>query len=101
MKEPQRTIIRFIAAIELIGAAFFYCCGKGGMQAIRAADAIHLELQKEITALETDITALERELDERLHNPYYKESVARKQLQMAYQDETIYVLPEAKDVSAP
>lgn len=101
MKEVQRSILRMVIGLELIVATFFYVCGKGGMQAIRAADAIHAELLKEIGQLETDVAALERELDERLHNPYYKESVARKELQMAYQDETVYVLPEGKDVSTP
>ncbi len=94
MSELKRTMFRIIIGSELVLVTFFYLCGKGGIQALRQADIINSELHGDVKALEQDIAELTHELDERLQNPFYKESIARKELQMAYKNETVYLLPE-------
>ena len=94
MKELKRAAFRMIIGFELVLVTFFYLSGKGGLQALRHADSINSELLEDVKHLEVDIEELSRELDERMQNPFYKESIARKELQMAYQNETVYLLPE-------
>lgn len=98
MKETTKTAFQMIIGFECAVVAFFYLFGKNGLQAIRLADKINSQLLEDIKLLELDIASLTRELQERQTNPFYKESVARKELQMAYKDETIYLLPESKHV---
>lgn len=94
MSELKQAAFRMIIGFELILVTFFYLCGKGGIQSLRHADTINNELLTGITLLEGEIADLTHELNERLENPFYKESIARKELQMAYTNETVYLLPE-------
>jgi cell division protein FtsB len=94
MKELQRTIVRYIIGFEIALILFFYVFGRGGIYALRHADALNKELMKDIKQLDEEIAKLQEELDEREKNPFYKESIARKELQMGYNNETIYLLPQ-------
>ncbi len=94
MKELQRTALRVIIGFEIALVVFFYLFGKGGLHALRQADALNKELLSDIKMLDEEIAQLQYELDERQQNPFYKESIARKELQMAYKNETVYLLPE-------
>lgn len=87
--------MRLVLGLEVIGVAFFYLLGSGGLVALRHAHAINNELVSDITHLEQEITQLTAELEERKQNPFYRESIARKELQMAYKNETVYLLPES------
>jgi cell division protein FtsB len=95
MKELKRTAFRMILCFEGVLVIFFYFCSRGGLQAVRTADEINKDLLEEIKQLEKEAASLALELEERLANPFYRESIARKELQMAYKDETVYLLPEA------
>ncbi len=94
MKELKRTALQVIIGFEVALVLFFYLFGKGGIHALRHADALNKELLSEIKQLDEEIAQLQEELDERQKNPFYKESIARKELQMAYKNETVYLLPE-------
>lgn len=74
--------------------SFFYLCGAGGLPAVQLADKTNAALLEDIKGLENEIAELTRELDDRTHNPYYKESIARQELQMAHDNETVYLLPK-------
>jgi cell division protein FtsB len=94
MKEIKRLTLRLFLATELVVVTFFYLCGRGGLHALKQADSINKELLSETKKSQTEIEVLERELEEHTLNPFYKESIARRELQMAYENETIYVLPK-------
>jgi len=94
MNELQQTALRVIIGCELVLVAFFYLFGYGGIYALREADLFNRGLITDIKNLDLEIATLEHELDERQKNPFYKESIARKELQMAYKDETVYIVPE-------
>jgi cell division protein FtsB len=95
MSAVKQTALRLLLGLELISIAFFYLLSSGGLVALRHAHTINTELHQEIQQLEADISQLTTELDERKQNPFYRESIARKELQMAYTNETVYLLPES------
>ncbi len=95
MSALKQTAFRFMLGVELVLVSFYYLCGSGGIVALRYANTINTDLIYDITFLETTITQLNKELDERKQNPFYRESIARKELQMAYKNETVYLLPES------
>ncbi len=95
MSALTQTALRLLLGLEIIFVSFFYLCGSGGIVALRYANAINTDLVTELSHLENDITQLNKELDERKQNPFYRESIARKELQMAYKNETVYLLPES------
>ena len=94
MKEVKRFALRLFLGGEIVVATFFYLCGSGGLESHRRADFQNNELCQEVKTAEVEVSSLENELHERKTNPYYKESIARKELQMAYKDEMIYLLPK-------
>lgn len=94
MKEFKRSGLRLLVGAEIMLVSFFYLCSAGGLPAVQQADTINAGLLEEVKALEAEIDSLMHEVEERTQNPFYKESIARQELQMARDNETIYVLPK-------
>lgn len=94
MKETKKFALRLFVGAQIIMVTFLYLCSTGGIRAVQHADAQNNELLEEVKLLEAEIDSLSRELEERKNNPFYKESIARKELQMAYAGEIIYVFPK-------
>ncbi len=95
MSALKQTALRLALGLELIFITIVYLGGSGGIVAVRYAHAINSDLTAEIAILEREINQLDKELEERRENPFYQESIARKELQMAYKNETVYLLPES------
>ncbi len=93
VKELKRMTFQFFLGAEIIVVTFFYLIGPGGLQALKSAQRQNSNLIEEIKRTEGEVNALSRELADRKNNPFYKESIARKELQMAYENEIIYLLP--------
>lgn len=93
MKEFKRTVVQLFLGVEIIAVTFLYLVGTGGLLAIKTAHRQNSVLLGEIAQSEDEVKALSRELTDRKNNPFYKESIARKELQMAYENEIIYLLP--------
>lgn len=91
MKETKKFALRLFTGAQIVVVTFLYLCSSSGMRAIEHADSQNRELAEEVKQVEAEIASLSRELDERRNNPFYKESIARKELQMAYPNEMIYV----------
>lgn len=94
MKETKRKALRIFLGAEVAIIAVYYLFGSFGLQALRSADRTNQHLLEEIKSMEAEVVALAKELEERKNNPFYKEIIARKELQMAYDNELIYVLPK-------
>lgn len=92
MKELKRKAIRVFLGAEIACIALYYLFGSFGLQALRAADRSNHQLLFDIKVMEAELDTLSRELDERKDNPFYKETIARKELQMAYDNEIIYFI---------
>lgn len=93
MKELKRTALQLFLGAEIIVVTFLYLVGSGGLLALKSAHRQNSALLAEIARSEEEVKALGRELADRRTNPFYKESIARKELQMAYENEIIYLLP--------
>lgn len=95
MKEMKRLILRIFLIVEVAGLTGWYIVGKSGLRAIRGAERYNKQLDTDINNLEKEIGMLKEELEERQKNPFYKEKIARQELQMAREDEEIYLLPDS------
>jgi len=90
MRIVKRTVLRIFFCIELIAFVGIYFCGAQGMQAL-------WQLDKETQAMVVEVTTLKKEVDELDYQilafnsyDFYKEQVAREQLQMARADDEVY-----------
>ena len=87
MKEVKRKAMRIFLGAEIACVGLYYILGSFGLQALRSADRYNNQLLADIKNMEAELTALTYELEERTNNPFYKETVARKELQMAQWNE--------------
>jgi len=91
MKHIKRIALRVFFALEITGFAGSYLFGEHGLPALRA-------LSKEIVELERDISVLSGEINDldgaivRQADPFYKEKIAREQLQMARKGDQIFII---------
>ena len=92
----KRKSLRIFLGLEIALVAAYYLFGSYGLQVLRSADSYNAHLLEDIKKQESGLESLHRELDERKDNPFYKEMVARKELQMAYENEIIYIIDKKK-----
>jgi len=87
-------MLKIVLGAEIALFCVYYLFGSFGLQALRAADMNNQNLFEDIKTLENEVTQLAKELDEKKNNPFYKEVVARTELQMAYENEIKYIIPK-------
>ncbi len=97
MKDIKRKALKIFLGAEVTFIGLYYLVSSSGLHALRSADIHNSQLLEEVKLLETEVTALELDLEERKDNPFYKETIARKELQMAYENELIYLI-DKKDI---
>jgi cell division protein FtsB len=90
MKKIKRTLFRLIFALEIVGFTAHYFLGAQGLQKLAHARAETTALTQELAQLDAEITLLNQEIIAWNTNPFYKEKVAREELQMARADEHIF-----------
>lgn len=88
----KQKIIQLFFVIEVMVFAGVYLFGAQGIQALLRLKRDNNELDKEIKALQTEVAHLEQQIDVWNAHPFYKEKIAREQLQMARPDDQIYYL---------
>lgn len=91
MKTFKQVILRTFLVVEII---IFSCTYIFGAQGLRSMWYIKNEcsiLEHEIEQLQVCIKQLELDIDIWKSDPFYKEKIAREQLGMAREDETVYV----------
>ena len=94
MKTFKRTMLRVFFAVEVCVFVGVYLFGPGGLQAM-------VQLEKENKQLDAEIVQLQAEVDQWRQNialwesdDFYKEKVAREQLQMAKAGDEIFYLED-------
>lgn len=92
MKKIKKIVMRSFFAFEIILFIFFYFFGAYGLQAMVQLKRENSYLLQEIVSLGQEITHLEQEINAWITDPFYKEKVAREQLQMARSGDQIYYL---------
>lgn len=87
---------RKITSIFLVGELCLFiltfCFGSHGLQALWLLHNDIQLLNNEIIVIEQEIASLETEITQWQENFFYKEKMAREQLQMARQGEIIYYI---------
>lgn len=84
--------IRILLVLELIVFGAIYCCGGRGLQSIYYMQQTNHALQQEIQQLQQAIDELQQQQAHWQTDDFYKEQVAREQLQLARPHEAVYYL---------
>lgn len=80
----------FTAEIFIFAGIYFF--GAQGLHAVWQLQHENSKAQQTVSVLQEEVTHLEHELHAWQHHPFYKEKLAREQLQMARPGEQIYYL---------
>lgn len=91
-KKQKRLVFPALFAIEVVVCLIFYCFGANGIQGLRTLQRVTEQSKQELALLETEVAGLESELYAFMHHSFYKEKIAREQLQMARKEEIIYYI---------
>ena len=92
MKIGKQHVGRIFLIGEFIIFAGFYLFGSNGISALIQLKSDICQLDGQITTLKTDVQHLTSTLDVQKKHPFFKEKIAREQLQMARVDEEIYLI---------
>jgi len=88
----KQMIARGVFLIELCALVILYLYGNHGLQNICKLERENTILTKETQRMAHEIDALEHEIAAWNHDSFYKEKVAREQLQMAYKGDEVYYI---------
>jgi len=91
MKELKRLIIRIGLGLEILVFTLYYLFGNQGVLTIMSVGSQIHAIEKEIVALNVEVMSLQRQIVLQKTCPFYKEKIAREQLQMARADDEIYI----------
>lgn len=89
MRNISRVICYFLYA-EMIALGVFYIWSPHGVQSVTRLVHECEEVEQQVFNVKRDIATLELEVDQWESEPFYKEKIAREQLQMARKHEVIY-----------
>ena len=90
MKPIKRMMLRLFLLLEVVVFGYIYLFGNNGLHILTQRRQEALVLEQEIQQLACQIEVFEAEIDEWDANDFYKEKIAREQLQMARKDDEIY-----------
>ncbi len=88
----KRMLLQLLLITE--GCIFVYVClyGNNGVYALQQLCNENKQLEQKIDQLSQQVTQLEHEITSWEINDFYKEKVAREQLQMSRSDDEIYYI---------
>lgn len=92
LKNFKRLILRLFLIFEIIIFTVIYYYGPHGLKVINDLNHDNRKLEKNIDLLKFEINNLEDEINKWEKEPFYKERIARELLQMAREDEEIYII---------
>jgi cell division protein FtsB len=88
----KKIAMRIFLVLEMFAFGYVYICGKNGLQSLRKYKNVVIDLKKNITQLDQEVAFLEKEIHVWQSDDFYKEKIAREQLQMARKgDELFYI----------
>ena len=88
----KKIIVRFILCIEMCVFCHLYLFGKNGLQLLQKQKADLSLLEREIARLQKDTELLETDMYVWQTNDFYKEKIAREQLQMARKGDKLFYI---------
>jgi len=94
MRQLKRKILRIFFAAEIFVFGLAYLFGSQGYYNLYKLKRENAVLEKDIFAVESELTDLATEVVAWQTEPFYKEKLAREHLHMARADEEIYILED-------
>lgn len=94
MKTFKRKIVRMFFCIEIIVCILLYVCGSHGLQALNVLEKQNMVLKERTKSLEAEVNVLQNALREWDMYPFYKEKIARQELQLARDSDELYMIPQ-------
>jgi len=94
MAYQKKRIFRLLFGVELMIFTIHYLFGAQGISLLHGLKKDLVQIDQELVVLQDEITRLEKQLVSINNDPFYKEKIAREQLQMARKDELIYMIED-------
>jgi len=92
MVHVKKLFMKTALLLEMVAFGYVYMCGKNGICVYRAQKNVVEDLKKDILVLDNEVAQLQKEMHVWQTDDFYKEKVAREQLQMARKgDELFYI----------
>lgn len=92
MKLSKQHLGRCAFLIEVLVFSGYYFLGAGGILAIITMKKEIAGMQHEVELLQSEVHHLQDHIAMQKKHPFFKEKIAREQLQMAHENEEIYVI---------
>ncbi len=92
MRIAKKYIGRGAFIIELILFSGYYVMGANGIVSLVKLHREIVSAQAEVETAKEEVVYLQRHIAMQKKHPFFKEKIAREQLQLAHADEEIYVL---------
>lgn len=92
MAGSKSYVSRIFLCVEIVIFLGVYYFGVDGVKNLSSLSEENLLLDREIAQLQNEIAVYEREIVAWNSDPFYKEKVAREQLQMARADDEIFFI---------
>lgn len=92
MKHIKKIFLRTILIVEVLIFAGFYFFGSHGLKALHQHQREAVELNKELEQLKGEVQELKTAIHEWTAFPWYREKIAREELQLAYPHEEIIMI---------
>lgn len=88
----KKLFMRLLLMVEMMALGYLYIFGTHGIEELQKQRMVVAGLEKNVVHLKADVEQLEKEIHAWQTNDFYKEKVAREQLQMARKgDELFYI----------
>jgi cell division protein FtsB len=92
MKHYKKFFLRAILVAEVLVFAGFYFFGAHGIKALHQHEREAIMLNQEIGQLKAEVQHLKIAIHEWTTFPWYREKIAREELQLAYPHEEIIIM---------
>jgi cell division protein FtsB len=88
----EKRLLRIFIACEFLLFAFYYIRGANGLNTILQLKQENKKLTQNIDQIKQEISSMKIENENWEKYPWYREQIARQDLQMAYPDEEIFLI---------
>ncbi len=88
----KRFLMRMLLCAEMCMFGYLYVCGKNGLQLLTSKNQELALLESQCNALQQDVSLLQSDIHAWQTNDFYKEKIAREQLQMARKDDKLFFI---------
>ncbi|TET06064.1 hypothetical protein E3J79_03330 [Candidatus Dependentiae bacterium] len=91
-KWMRRRVLRFLFVAEIVLFVTFYLFGSNSIQRLLELQSEQKELDMQLQNVKANVSYLNEQIELWNESSFFKEKVAREQLQMAREDDEIYYL---------